>query len=197
MYPVCWIKQWFICISEILMHVSNFTSKVFQNMNANTFLFTSTFNKTVLNIWNLQNSSDSFDHIKIKLKICPSAVKWKCIHLDPCNFVARVKYGFSEIWQEISLQHISNAIMFNLSQFKKRDTSLLNVNIHCQIHMEFIVPLFFILYTILTISFLSLKKKNKKILVQGYEYLSVSKFLIFFCLINITWQIKQGQLKAF
>lgn len=52
--------------------------------------------------------------------------------------------------------------------------------------MEFIVPQFFILYTILTISFLSLKKKNKKILVQGYEYLSVSKFLIFFCLINIT-----------
>lgn len=180
LYPVRWIKQWFICISENLMHASNFTSKVFQYMNANTFLFTSTFNKTVLNIWKLQNSSDSFDHIKIKLKICPSAVKWKCIHLDPCNFVARVKYGFSEIWQEISLQHISNAIMFNLSQFKKRYISLLNVNIHCQIHMEFIVPLFFILYTILTISFLSLKKKNKKILVQGYEYLSVSKLLIFF-----------------
>lgn len=196
MYPVRWIKQWFICISENLMHASNFTSKVFQYMNANTFLFTSTFNKTVLNIWNLQNSSDSFDHIKIKLKICPSAVKWKCIHLDPCNFVARVKYGFSEIWQGISLQHISNAIMFNLSQFKKRDTSLLNVNIHCQIHMEFIVPQFFILYTILTISFLSLKK-TKKTLVKGYEYLSVSKLLIFFCHINITWQIKQGLLKAF
>lgn len=115
-------------------------------MNANTFLFTSIFNKTVLNIWILQSSSWliwPFQDLPVLY------IKWKGIHLDPCNFVARVKHGFSEVWQEISFQHILNAIMFNLSQIKEKIHITTNMNIHCQIHMEFIVPQFFILYTII------------------------------------------------
>lgn len=39
--------------------------------------------------------------------------------------------------------------MFNLSQIKEKIHITTNMNIHCQIHMEFIVPQFFILYTII------------------------------------------------
>lgn len=106
--------------------------------------------------------ADSFDHFKKAKDLPVLYIKWKGIHLDPCNFVARVKHGFSEVWQEISFQHILNAIMFNLSQIKEKIHITTNMNIHCQIHMEFIVPQFFILYTIVTIWFLSLKNKPRK-----------------------------------
>lgn len=66
--------------------------------------------------------ADSFDHFKKAKDLPVLYIKWKGIHLDPCNFVARVKHGFSEVWQEISLQHILNAIMFNLSQIKEKNT---------------------------------------------------------------------------
>lgn len=76
-------------------------------MNANTILFTSIFNKTVLIFGSCKVLADSFDHFKKAKDLPVLYIKWKGIHLDPCNFVARVKHGFSEVWQEISLQHIT------------------------------------------------------------------------------------------